>query len=159
VFAGKPAARLVFSPSSRAILAAMPRYVIALLLLSVAFPASADDLSRFAGRYIGCAVSGNEWVPIATTLTAEDGTLSGSYVFIETPGRWVPGTLVFSAQEDNHLSFSWTDIYGTGAAQFSFLAGGARFNGFWTGGSDRFPWNGVRQGSGLPKPDCSAPVA
>jgi len=138
----------------------MPRYAPALLLLTVVFTASADDLSRFAGRYIGCAVSGDEWVPIATTLTFEGGMLSGSYVFFESPARWVPGTLVFFAQDaENSVTFSWTDIYGTGAASFSFSSDGARFDGFWTGGSDRFPWNGARQGSGLPKPDCSSPVA
>jgi len=139
----------------------MPRLLSVLLVLAAAGPARADDLSRFAGKYVGCAVSGDEWVPIATTLTADGDTLSGSYVFIETPGRWVPGTLAFAArQADNRISFSWSDIYGTGAASFSFTAGGARFDGFWSGaGADRFPWNGVRQGSGLSNPDCSAPVA
>jgi hypothetical protein len=87
--------------------------------------------------------------------------MSGSYVFIETPGRWVPGSLAFSSHDaGNRISFAWSDVYGTGTATFSFSAGGARFDGFWTGdGGDRFPWNGVRQGSGLPQPDCSAPVA
>lgn len=139
----------------------MLRFASALLLLAAAFPARADDLSRFAGKYVGCAVSGDEWVPIATTLAVDGDKLTGSYVFIETPGRWVPGSLAFAAREtDVRLSFSWSDIYGTGTASFSFSAGGARFDGFWTGnGDDRFPWNGVRQGSGLPQPDCSAPVA
>ena len=138
----------------------MLRRVLA-LLLAAAFPAHADDLSRFTGKYVGCAVSGDEWVPIATTLTAAGDGLSGSYVFIETPGRWVPGSLAFSAREDgSRISFTWSDVYGTGTAVFSFSAGGGRFDGFWTGdGGDRFPWNGVRQGSGLPQPDCSAPVA
>lgn len=139
----------------------MLRALPVLLLLTAISPARADDLSRFAGKFIGCAVSGDEWVPIATTLTVDGDRISGSYVFIETPGRWVPGTLAFSARETgNRLTFSWSDVYGTGAASFSFSAGGARFDGFWTGsGGDRFPWNGVRQGSGLPNPDCSAPVA
>jgi hypothetical protein len=81
-------------------------------------------------------------------------------VFIETPGRWVPGTLAFVSRDgENDITFLWSDIYGTGSASFFFSAGGARFDGYWTGESERFPWNGVRQGSGLPKPDCSAPVA
>ncbi|GAB4356585.1 MAG: hypothetical protein Kow0026_16380 [Oricola sp.] len=160
--AGSPALRPVFfPPARRASLAAMLRPVLAILALAAVSSARAEDLSRFAGEYVGCAVSGERWVPIATTLIADGDTLSGSYVFVESSGRRVPGTLSSFAQEaEDRLSFAWTDIYGTGPVRFSFSADGARFDGYWTGdGPDLFPWNGVRRGSGLPRPDCSAPVA
>lgn len=139
----------------------MIRFAICLALAFLS-PASADELSRFEGKYIGCAVSADEWVPIATTLTVAGETISGIYVFAETPDRWVPGTLAFAARrDDNHLAFSWSDIYGSGSASFVFSSDGARFDGFWTGssGPDRYPWNGVRQGSGLAPPDCTVPVS
>jgi len=139
----------------------MIRFAICMALASFG-PASADELSRFEGKYIGCAVSADEWVPIATTLTVTGETVSGIYIFIETPGRWIPGKLAFAAREDgNRLAFSWSDIYGTGSASFAFSSDGARFDGFWTGsnGPDRYPWNGVRQGSGLAPPDCTTPVS
>jgi hypothetical protein len=138
----------------------MIRFTICLALASVS-PAHAGELSRFEGKYVGCAVSADEWVPIATTLTVTGETVSGDYVFIETPGRWVPGKLAFAARgDDDRLVFSWSDVYGTGSASFVFSSDGARFDGFWTGtnGPDRYPWNGVRQGSGLVPPDCTAPV-
>ncbi len=139
----------------------MIRFTICLALASLG-PAHADELSRFGGKYVGCAVSAGEWVPIVTTLTVTGETVSGVYVFIEAPGRWVPGKLAFTIREDdNRLAFSWSDVYGTGSASFAFSRDGARFDGFWTGtnGPDRYPWNGVRQGSGLAPPDCSAPVS
>jgi hypothetical protein len=139
----------------------MIRFTICLALASLG-PAHADELSRFGGKYVGCAVSAGEWVPIVTTLTVTGETVSGVYVFIEAPGRWVPGKLAFTIREDdNRLAFSWSDVYGTGSASFAFSRDGARFDGFWTGtnGPDRYFWNGVRQGSGLAPPDCSAPVS
>ncbi|MFZ2102975.1 MAG: hypothetical protein WAU86_20665 [Oricola sp.] len=131
-----------------------------ILLVVVATPVLGRDLSPYAGKYIGCAVSSGTWVPIATTLSVSGDGLSGDYVFIEAPDRWVPGTLAFASREgDARVTFVWTDIYGTGSASFGFSAGGNRFDGYWTGNGERFPWSGVRQGSGLPQPDCSAPIS
>jgi len=137
------------------------RFFALALFLFAAAPAAGDDLSRFAGKYIGCTVSSGEWVPIATTLTDRGGSLEGDYVFIESPGRWIPGKLAYVSRDgEMRFAFTWSDIYGAGPAAFAFSADGARFDGFWTGGStERYPWNGVRQGSGLPAPDCTVPVS
>lgn len=137
----------------------MIRFAIALLLLAVATPSRGEDLARFSGDYAGCAVSGDDWVPIATTLTIDGETFSGTYIFIEPSGRRVPGSLSFASRENGRITWSWRDIYGVGEATFRFTASGDRFDGDWTGGGRRFPWNGVRQGSGLPLPDCGAPVS
>jgi len=133
-----------------------------LLTLFIPTAASAAPLDRFAGRYRGCAVSGGEWVPIETTIAVSGDRLSGSYVFIESSGRDVSGTISL----ENHIggdsiALQWRDLYGEGPAVFDFVADGTRFDGYWTvETSDRhFDWNGVRIGSGRSIPDCRTPIS
>lgn len=137
----------------------MLRLALCLLAASVA-SASAEPLVRFAGQYRGCAVSGGEWVPIETVLTVAGGSLSGSYLFIESTGRSVSGEIVADgAVTGAGLELRWRDLYGEGPASFTFAPDGSRFDGFWTtdGGEDRFTWFGVRLGG--PGTDCRTPVS
>lgn len=134
------------------------------LLLTLFIPtvASAEPLDRFAGRYRGCAVSGGEWVPIETTLAVSGDRLSGSYLFIESSGRNVSGTISLESHDgDDSIALEWRDLYGEGPAVFDFAADGTRFDGYWTVETSdrRFDWNGVRIGSGRSIPDCRTPIS
>lgn len=133
-----------------------------LLILFIPAAASSEPLDRFAGRYRGCAVSGGEWVPIETTLTVSGGRLSGSYIFIESSGRNVPGVISLETHDgSDSIALQWRDLYGEGPAVFNFTADGTRFDGYWTVETSdrRFDWNGVRIGSGRTIPDCRTPIS
>ena len=140
----------------------MLRFALLLLILFIPTAASAEPLDRFAGRYRGCAVSGGEWVPIETTLVVSGDRLWGSYVFMESSGRNVSGTISLESQVGgNSIALEWRDLYGEGPATFDFAADGTRFDGYWTveKSDRRFDWNGVRIGSGRSKPDCRIPIS
>lgn len=140
----------------------MVRFAFLLSLLLPPFAAYADTLDDYAGRYIGCAVSGGELVPIETTLVATVDGLAGKYVFIESTGRRIAGAITPADRQSAHpVAVTWSDVYGEGPAVFTFAEDGARFDGYWMsgGGTDRFSWNGVRSGSGKPIPDCRVPVS
>lgn len=140
----------------------MVRFAFLLSLLLPAFAASADTLDLYAGRYLGCAVSGGELVPIETTLVATVDGLAGKYVFIESTGRRVAGAITpTDRQSADTVAVIWSDVYGEGPAVFTFADDGSRFDGYWMsgGGTDRFSWNGVRSGSGKRPPDCRVPVS
>lgn len=137
----------------------MFRFALCLLFASVA-SAAAGPLDRFAGRYVGCAVSGGEWVPIETVLSVSGESLSGAYVFIESAGRRVTGAIAVDRPPDgSRIDLRWRDLYGEGPAAFAFVADGSRFDGYWStdGGEDRFTWYGVRGGGS--EADCRTPVS
>jgi hypothetical protein len=141
----------------------MTRFSLAFLILMIAVSSSAESLARFEGTFLGCAVSGETWVPISTELKSGDGTISGTYVFIESSGRRVPGALrLLETNPPGSITLEWTDIYGSGKAELRFNRGGNRFDGVWSsylGDGDRFPWNGVRKDLRYPVPDCTVPVS
>lgn len=140
----------------------MPRLALPLLFFILTVSIQADTLDRLAGRYRGCAVSAGEWVPIETTLAVSGGGLSGTYLFIESNGRTVAGSIAPNgAPAGDSIALRWSDLYGEGPALFRFSADGARFDGYWTTdtGEDRFAWYGVRADSDLPAPDCRVPVS
>ena len=133
-----------------------------LLILFIPAAAISEPLDRLAGRYRGCAVSGGEWVPIETTLEVSGDRLSGSYIFIESSGRNVSGTILLESHDGgDNVALQWRDLYGEGSAFFDFTADGARFDGYWTAETSerRFDWNGVRIGSGRTIPDCRTPIS
>lgn len=139
----------------------MLRFAIFLLILT-ADAAHAAPPEDYAGRYRGCAISGGEWVPIETTLTVSGGSLSGSYLFIESNGRSIAGMIEpRGPAAGDSVSVRWRDIYGDGPAVFRFSNEGARFDGYWMTetGEDRFTWYGVRVDDGGKPPDCRVPVS
>ena len=132
------------------------------LIVFIPVAAVSAPLDRFAGRYRGCAVSGGEWVPIETTLAVSGDRLSGSYIFIESSGRNVTGTVSLKGHDGgDSVALQWRDLYGEGPAVFDFAADGSRFDGYWTVETSerRFDWNGVRIGSGRSIPDCRTPIS
>lgn len=140
----------------------MLRFALLLLILFIPSAAISEPLDRFAGRYRGCAVSGGELVPIETTLAVSGDRLSGSYIFIESSGRNVSGTIRLESHDGgDNVTFQWRDLYGEGSAFFDFTADGSRFDGYWTVETSerRFDWNGVRIGSDRTIPDCRTPIS
>ncbi|MCI5077256.1 hypothetical protein [Oricola sp.] len=140
----------------------MFRFAPLLFLLFSSTAASAGSLDSFAGRYLGCAVSGGEWSPIETVLALSGGGLSGSYVFIESDGREVSGDILAGLPSGaNGVALRWRDLYGEGPAVFTFSSDAARFDGYWMAdqGTDRFAWYGVRADADQPAPDCRIPIS
>lgn len=140
----------------------MARFAAFLVFTLAATVVRADIDDRFAGRYVGCAVSNGEWSPIETVLSMSDGALSGSYVFIESDGRQVAGRIEPGAPtREAGVALRWHDVYGDGPALFRFAPDGSRFDGYWTTDdrTRRFAWYGVRAEAGRPSPDCRVPVS
>lgn len=121
------------------------------LLFVVAQPLRADDWEAFAdaaGIYRGDAVSGGGVVPVTTELeTTADGSLSGSYVFIEN-GRSYRGTLTHGRIAGPlSLVFIWHDDWGFGTLHITFTRHFGGFSGMWSTLEDTgvaFPWTGLR---------------
>ena len=122
------------------------------LLLALALPAKGDDawdaVSGAQGVYEGRAMSGGVFVPVQTRLTARaDGTLGGSYSFLQD-GKTHHGTLLRGrATGPTRLVFIWHDDWGFGTLSLDFEPDFSGFVGAWgplDDGALALPWIGVR---------------
>jgi hypothetical protein len=116
----------------------MNRIVLLALLLLWAIPAQAADMS---GTYKGQLVSHGQLMPAKVTLNQVDGSVTGTYVFIERDETEVPGTLSNCRTNQMQLECTWRDKYGRGPVRWNFTSDFASFDGRWNGS---YIWNGKK---------------
>ena len=133
----------------------MRRILVAGLVLTLAaVPAAALE----KGVYFGCAQSGDEMTPVATTLVDDGKSLTGAYVFLEPDGTRTRGWLRNGARElSGEIAFVWEDKYGKGRLVIREDEDGEGFTGAWSDpeGQGAHPWWGKRGlKAELSKIDC-----
>jgi len=106
-------------------------------------------LAPAEGVYRGLAASGGMLVPVTTRFSvAGDGTLQGSYTFLQD-GLAHEGTLSHGRAEGPRAAvFIWHDAWGFGTIEVTFSDDFKAFTAIWApldDGYTAFPWIGERQ--------------
>lgn len=102
-----------------------------IVAMFLGFPAMAQALER--GIYFGCADSGGDMVPVATTIEENGTILSGAYLFVEPDGTRTRGWLKNGIRElSGDIVFVWEDKYGKGRLTIRPEPDGTGFSGVWS---------------------------
>jgi hypothetical protein len=109
----------------------------ALLFATQTFACSVDDI---LGTYASKIVGGGD--DSKTAFAVADGTLVGEYWMSNTKSD---GTLVDLALNENVLTGTWHDKFGTGEITFKFSDDCKSFDGQWSAGVQHGEWTGVRE--------------
>lgn len=130
------------------------RFILSALLFSQAFAGSellksntAEWHSNIAGTYEGTLFAAGYDMPVTTTFYIEDGVLHGEYLMDEN-GTMTPGSFSnISLDEQNLLTCTWTDEYGSGPVMFVFAENCSGFAGCWSSspGSTEYNWWGTEE--------------
>ncbi len=120
-----------------------------LLICSVLFAGNSDNLKPHGsnwqqdipGTYEGTLFAAGYDMNVTTTFYLEDGVLHGEYLMDEN-GTMTPGSFSnISLDEQNLLTCTWTDEYGSGPARFVFADNCTGFAGYWSSSSGSTPYN------------------
>lgn len=123
-----------------------------LLVFPVSLAASGKEhpegnLESATGSYGGSLWASGYDMPVETSFSFQGGVFTGEYLMDEN-GTLTPGVFTdFRITGELTVECTWTDVYGSGPASFTFNDDFTAFTGWWAvdGEGERYYWQGARE--------------